>query len=106
MMNDSVMVMSNIPLINVLPYEFLLNYLSNDEIKNKKDVYFLLKNGVRSCTNTDNQRIEQEIERSDHFSTLKIGKKKLYIERDFINDIIKRVECFINEYINESASNY
>ncbi|WP_368885088.1 hypothetical protein [Proteus mirabilis] len=98
--------MSNIPLINVLPYEFLLNYLSNDEIKNKKDVYFLLKNGVRSCTNTDNQRIEQEIERSDHFSTLKIGKKKLYIERDFINDIIKRVECFINEYINESASNY
>lgn len=106
MMNDSVMVMPNIPLIKVLPYEFLLNYLSNDEIKNKKDVYFLLKNGVRSCTNTDNQRIEQEIERSDHFSTLKIGKKKLYIERDFINDIIKRVECFINEYINESASNY
>ncbi|EPD6175054.1 hypothetical protein [Proteus mirabilis] len=98
--------MPNIPLIKVLPYEFLLNYLSNDEIKNKKDVYFLLKNGVRSCTNTDNQRIEQEIERSDHFSTLKIGKKKLYIERDFINDIIKRVECFINEYINESASNY
>ncbi|MCD4596750.1 hypothetical protein LOS11_01215, partial [Proteus mirabilis] len=69
--------MSNIPLINVLPYEFLLNYLSNDEIKNKKDVYFLLKNGVRSCTNTDNQRIEQEIERSDHFSTLKIGTKRL-----------------------------
>ncbi|WP_350443411.1 hypothetical protein, partial [Proteus mirabilis] len=98
--------MSNITLINVLPYEFLVNYVSNDEIKNKKDVYFLLKNGVRSCTNTDNQRIEQEIERSDHFSTLKIGKKKLYIERDFINDIIKRVECFINEYINESASNY
>ena len=69
MMNDSVMVMSNIPLIKVLPYEFLLNYLSNDEIKNKKDVYFLLKNGVRSCTNTDNQRIEQEIE-TVHFCTL------------------------------------
>ncbi|HGN0026754.1 TPA: hypothetical protein ACKRFQ_002898 [Proteus mirabilis] len=96
--------MAKAPLIKALSYETLLSYLSKNESENKKDVYFLLKNGIQSCDNSSSGSIGQEIEKNTHFSTLNIDNITVYIESDLIDEIKKEVGAFIYQDIIKNKS--
>ncbi len=98
------MIMAKAPLIKALSYETLLSYLSKNESENKKDVYFLLKNGIQSCDNSSSGSIGQEIEKNTHFSTLNIDNITVYIESDLIDEIKKEVGAFIYQDIIKNKS--
>lgn len=98
------MIMAKAPLIKALSYETLLSYLSKNESENKKDVYFLLKNGIQSCDNSSSGSIGQEIEKNTHFSNLNIDNITVYIESDLIDEIKKEVGAFIYQDIIKNKS--
>lgn len=88
-----------------MSYDFLYSCLGEDKPKDIDNIYFLLKNGISSCQNTDNNSITSKIERDEFFSILKQEGKSLYIENAIIEEVKRNIEFHISQYIREDKSN-